>query len=109
MNNTSQLSLNIIDTEQDPAVMNNDAQAWSVNLLASLLSGEDPLGAIGDLVGEYWARTDETTLIAILKGVFAAASMATNLNDIAEEAIANYDEDSTLNGTTLHRDPSEVG
>ena len=109
LSDSANLSVNNIDTEQDTAVMNNDAQAWSVNLLASLLSGEDPLGAIGDLVGEYWARTDETTLIAILKGVFAAASMSGNLNDIAAEAIVDYDEDTTLNGSTFIETLQKLG
>ena len=36
-----------------------DGNAWSVNHLASVVSGDDPLQAIVDLVGEYWARTDE--------------------------------------------------
>ncbi len=101
LDDSSNLTVNNISTAQDRAAIHNDGQAWSVNLLSSLMSGEDPMGAIGDLVGEYWARVDETTLLATLKGVFADSSMTVNENDIATEDLNTYDEDSTLNGETF--------
>jgi hypothetical protein len=101
LSDSADLTVNNINTAQDAAVMHNDGQAWSVNLLSSLLSGEDPMGAIADLVGEYWARVDEDTLLATLKGVFAIASMTGNENDIAVEDSGLYDSESTLNGETF--------
>jgi hypothetical protein len=44
------------------------------------------MGAIANLVAEYWARRRQATLLAILEGVFAASdgSMADNTHDISE-------------------------
>ena len=53
------LTVNKIFADQDIARLHNDAQVWSVNHLAKVVSGDDPLQAIVDLVGGYWARTDE--------------------------------------------------
>lgn len=109
LSDSGSLTVGNIGTATDAAAIHNDGRAWSVNLLSSLLSGEDPLGAIADLVGEYWARVDETTLLATLVGVFADASMTVNENDIAEEATTAYDEDSTLNGETFIETLQKVG
>lgn len=89
-----------IGASRDVAVLNNRGDAWKTNDLARLLSGDDPMGRIGDLVAAYWARDHQDTLISMLKGVFAIASMAGNLSAIhaASGAIgaANY-----LTGTTF--------
>jgi hypothetical protein len=58
-------------------------KAWGVNDLARALSGDDPMGAIGDLVAGYWARRLQVTLLNILRGVFSVANMAGNLLDIS--------------------------
>ena len=70
--------VNKITSDQDIARIHNDAQAWSVNHLAKVVSGDDPMQAIVDLVGEYWARMDQSLVIACLKGIFASATMAGN-------------------------------
>ena len=70
------LTVNKITADKDIARIHNDAQAWSVNHLAKVISGDDPMQAITDLVGDYWARTDQGLVISSLKGIFAAASMS---------------------------------
>lgn len=45
-----------ITAGQDVAALLMRGKAWSVNDLATALSGDDPMKAIGDLVAEYWAR-----------------------------------------------------
>jgi len=72
-----------ITAGQDVAVLLMRGKAWSVNDLAKALSGDDPMGAIADLVAAYWARMEQKTLIAILSGVFATATMAGAVKDIA--------------------------
>src|SRR5689334_15912103 len=72
------LAVNKIGSDQDIARIHNDAQVWSVNHLAKVISGDDPMQAIIDLVGDYWARIDEGLVVSSLKGIFAAASMAGN-------------------------------
>src|SRR5215204_6086595 len=54
------LSVNQIAADQDIARIHNDAQVWSVNHLAKVVSGDDPMAAIVDLVAGYWARIDAT-------------------------------------------------
>jgi hypothetical protein len=46
--------------------IHNDAQVWSVNHLAKVISGHDPMQAIVDLVAEHWARTDEGLIVSRL-------------------------------------------
>jgi hypothetical protein len=59
------------------------------------------MGAIADLVGDYWARTDQALVISCLKGIFAAASMAGNKLSIAAETTAGVSATTQLNGATF--------
>ena len=72
-----------------------------MNHLAKVVSGDDPLQAIVDLVGDYWARTDEGLLVSCLKGIFAAGSMAGNRLAIASETVAGQSALTRLNGATF--------
>ena len=85
------LAVNKIGSDQDIARIHNDAQVWSVNHLAKAVSGDDPMGAIVDLVAGYWARTDQSLLLSCLKGIFASATMAGNKLAIAAEATGAAD------------------
>jgi hypothetical protein len=95
------LSVNKITSDQDIARIQNDAQVWSVNHLASVIAGDDPMQAIVNLVGAYWARTDESLLISSLKGMFGAASLAGNLLAIHSETVAGTTAATRLNGATF--------
>lgn len=101
MSDAGSLTVNKITSDQDIARIHNDAQVWSVNHLAKVISGDDPMQAIVDLVGGYWARTDEGLIISCLKGMFAAASMAGNLLSIKSESIAGQSSATRLNGATF--------
>ena len=79
LSDSASLTVNKITTDQDIARIHNDAQVWSVNHLAKVVSGDDPMQAIVDLVAGYWARTDEGLIVSCLKGMFAAGSMSGNL------------------------------
>ena len=59
LSDSASLTVNKITSDQDIARIHNDAQVWSVNHLAKVVSGDDPMQAIVDLVAGYWARTDE--------------------------------------------------
>lgn len=72
-----------IGTDKDVAVILRRGRAWGANDLAANLAGDDPMGAIGDLVARYWARRYQAMLIPTLSGVFAAASMANHVHDIS--------------------------
>lgn len=81
-----------IQAAQDEAVILRRGRAWGANDLAGNLAGDDPMGAIGDLVAAYWARRIQAILLAKLGGVFGAATMAGNVHDItnAAGAAANF-------------------
>ncbi|MCG5790289.1 MULTISPECIES: major capsid protein [Acinetobacter calcoaceticus/baumannii complex] len=79
------LTVNNITSGQDIAILHARGKAWGANDLAKALSGDDPLGAVGDLVADYWAREFQGFTVNTLKGVFGAASMASNVHDISAE------------------------
>src|SRR5438045_2272330 len=68
LSDSTTLTVNKITADQDQACIHNDANPWSVNHLASVISGDDPLKAVLTLVGAYWARVDEGILVSCLKG-----------------------------------------
>src|SRR4051812_4810211 len=101
LSDSASLTVNKITSDQDIARIHNDAQVWSVNHLAKVISGDDPMQAIVDLVADYWARIDEGLLVSCLKGLFAAASMSGNLLAIHSESIAGQSAATRLNGATF--------
>jgi hypothetical protein len=101
LSDAGSLTVNKITSDQDIARIHNDAQVWSVNHLATVISGDDPMQAIVNLVGDYWARTDEGLIISSLKGIFGAASMAGNLLAIHSETVAGQSAATRLNGATF--------
>jgi hypothetical protein len=101
LSDAASLTVNKITSDQDIARIHNDAQVWSVNHLATVISGDDPMQAIVDLVADYWARTDEGIIVSCLKGIFAAGSMAGNLLSIKSETIAGQSAATRLNGATF--------
>lgn len=94
-----------ITAGQDVAALLMRGKAWSVSDLAKALSGDDPMKAIADLVAEYWARQRQKTLLATLKGVFSAPSMAGNILDISGET----GEVSKINGTSFIDAKNKLG
>ena len=101
LSDAATLTVNKITSDADIARIHNDAQVWSVNHLAEVVSGDDPMGKIIDLVGAYWARTDESLVISCLKGMFGAASMSGNLLAIHSESVAGQSAATRLNGSTF--------
>src|SRR5512133_2038700 len=101
LSDAASLTVNKIAADTDIARIHNDAQVWSVNHLAKVVSGDDPMAAIVDLVAGYWARTDEGLVISCLKGIFGAASMAGNLLAIQSETVAGTTAATRLNGATF--------
>src|SRR5512147_1315933 len=95
------LAVNKITSDQDIARIQNDAQVWSVNHLAEVISGDDPMQAIVDLVAAYWARIDEGLVVSCLKGMFASASLSDNLLAIHSESVAGQSAATRLNGATF--------
>jgi len=80
------LGVDKITSAQDIAVLHARGKAWGVNDLAEALSGDDPMREIAGLVGAYWSRRWQTMVLAILEGIFKAASMSGNIHDISAGA-----------------------
>lgn len=56
LSDSKALTVNNITSDQDIAILHARGKAWGANDLAKALSGDDPLGAVGDLVADYWSR-----------------------------------------------------
>jgi len=101
LSDSASLAINKITSDKDIARLQNDGQTWGVNHLAKVVSGDDPMGVIVDLVAEYWARVDQGMVVSCLKGVFASATMAGNKLGIASETVAGQSSSTRLNGSTF--------
>lgn len=75
-----------ITSNQDAAAIIRRAKMWAATDLSAALAGKDPMAAIASLVGGFWARDMQKEVIAILKGVFAAESMANLKLDISGQS-----------------------
>ena len=104
LSDSAALTVNKITADTDIARIHNDAQVWSVNHLAKVISGDDPMQAIVDLVAEYWARTDEGLIVSSLKGMFAAGTMSGNLLAIHSESVAGQSSTTRLATIENHFD-----
>ena len=109
LSDSASLTVNKITADKDTARIHNDAQAWSVNHLAKVISGDDPMQAIVDLVAEYWARTDEGLVVSCLKGIFASGSMSGNLLAIHSESVAAQSSATRLTGATFVDATAKLG
>ena len=72
-----------INANKDVARKQMFGNSWGANNLTALLSGSDPMAAIGDLVANYWQRRRQARLLATLEGVFASPSMSDKVMDIS--------------------------
>lgn len=94
LSDSVRMTTNKITAANDQCITHVRGNAWSANDLSKYLSGDDPLGAVEDLIAEYWARDMEFMLIALLNGIFGASSMAVNTQTIGAtsggQTAANY-------------------
>ena len=81
LSDQSPLTPGKIGADKDIACLLLRGRAWGANELAGALAGDDPMAAIADRVSDYWARREQATLVSVLTGVFAAASMSNHTLD----------------------------
>ena len=74
-----------INASKDVARKQMFGNSWGENNLSSLLSGDDPLAAIGDLVSDHWVRVYQKRLLATLEGIYKAPTMADKVHDISSK------------------------
>lgn len=93
-----------ITSGQDIAALHMRGKAWGVNDLAKALSGDDPMGVIGNLVADYWARRLQDVAIASLEGVIAdndANDSDDMINSIAAESTGAQTASTKFSGDAL--------
>jgi len=70
-----------ISQHEDIGVICHRGRAWSSADLARIVSGSDPTKAIGEQIGQYWAKRYDAALISVLKG----ALFNTHVNDVSQQ------------------------
>jgi len=85
MKDEGEMNVGKIDASKDLARKHARVNAWGANGLSALLSGDDPMNAISQLVASYWARDLQRTLLATLDGVFKASNMTSKVHDVTGE------------------------
>lgn len=98
-----------INADQDVATQLFRGKAWSSNDLAATMSGDDPMGAIGDLVANYWVRQQQKALIATLRGVFDGQLANSHVNNIAAEATGGVSATTKISGDAIVDTMSKLG
>jgi len=84
MRDEGDMDINKITSSDDIARKHARVNAWGANGLSAMLSGDDPMDAISQLVAAYWARDMQRTLLATLSGAFKSQSMTQKLYDITD-------------------------
>lgn len=76
-----------ITTGTQTATLLMRQKAWSDTDLSAALSGEDPIGAISDLVGDWWTEREQILLLSILKGILhpTEGALKNHVNDISSK------------------------
>lgn len=111
LDDATPLTAGNIGTTKDVSVIIGRGRAWGANDLAGVLAGADPARAIMDLLAAYWARQSQKELIAILGGVFAAASMSGNVSDISAggtEAVRAFNANTFIDAAQLLGDAKDA-
>lgn len=105
LSDSTPLSVANITAGQDVAVKILRGKAWGANDLAGLLSGADPMGAIGDRVSDFWIRREQSILVNSLTGVFTQLG-ATHTHDVTGASTA-LSGDVILDGKQLLGDAAD--
>jgi hypothetical protein len=109
LSDTGALTPEKINASQDVATQLFRGKAWSANDLSATMSGDDPMGAIADLVATYWTRQQQKALIYTLKGVFNGPLNSTHVNDIAIEDGNNATATNQISGGAIVDTVSKLG
>lgn len=75
-----------ITAGKDIAARQVRTKSWSSMRLSGVLAGDDPMKAIGNLVGDWWARNLQGILVSTLHGVYTdnvAANSGDMVNNIS--------------------------
>lgn len=98
------LSTGKITADADIAAVLYRGRGWSVNELAAVISGDDPMQALMSKIGGYWLRREQRILISVLNGLFTAKSGSGDTETPAGQLLEKHFYDQKANeisGTML--------
>lgn len=98
-----------IDAGQDMATQLFRGKAWSSTDLSAQMSGDDPMGAIAELVADFWNRRKQQSLISTLKGTFNGPLANTHVNNLAIEDGNNATAANKASGDAIVDTVSKLG
>lgn len=81
-------------------------KAWGNTDLSHVLSGADPMGAVVNLVADWWLAREQRIFLAILKGLLdpAAGALKEHVNDVSGGSASGINVDNTLDAKQLMGD-----
>lgn len=77
LSDSASLKTDKITSGQDIGAVMYRGRGWSVNELAAVLSGSDPMGSLMNKIGAYWVRQEQKVLTSALAGLFATGGALT--------------------------------
>lgn len=77
-----------IGSGRQTGIRNLRGKAWHSSLLASELSGSDPMQAIARRTGAWWMRDIQSTLVAQLVGLFSAGGPLVTSHSVGSNSTA---------------------
>jgi hypothetical protein len=112
LSDTTPLTPAKIQAKQDVAALLMRGKAWQANDLAKALSGSDPMGAVADLVADYWARKYRDVAVKSLQGVIAhnvagTGDMVSNISAALDADVTSdtkFSVDAFINGQSTFGD-----
>lgn len=72
LSDSAELGTGKITAGQDIAGVMYRGRGWSVNELAAVFAGSDPVKSILAKMNDYWVRQEQKVLLAVLKGLFSS-------------------------------------
>lgn len=77
LSDNASLTTGNITSGKDIAAVMYRGRGWSVNELAAVISGSDPMGSLMNRIGAYWVRQEQKVLTSTLAGLFATGGVLT--------------------------------
>lgn len=81
----NEVSISNVTTDALNATLLMRQKAWGATDLAHVLGGNDPMGAIGNLISDWWLQKEQAIYLAIMKGILdpTTGALKMHVNDIS--------------------------
>ena len=91
-----------LDTYLQSMIVVGRAKAWQERDFSYDITGHDFMEEIGAQVANYWDDVDETTLLAILEGIFGVTTNSFNTDHTLDISSASSAADQVVGASTLN-------